>query len=258
MELDLDYLDNITDRQKLIYYHTILKNPYIPFTPYPKQAIPILYCLNEEQNNNVHSLLAGGSGYGGKGLSLDTIIPTVDGFKTMEDIIVGDYVFNEYGEPTKVKYVSPIHYLKCYKVTFDDGTKVVCDKDHLWLTDNYDSRLKRNKGKKKPEVRTMRELISSLSHPKTKYNHSVNNTRPLQYTHKDVPIPAYTFGAWLGDGDSRGGGFTTADNEVLEEIHNDGFEISKRKGEYYVKAYICTISCNVNDLFCFAYQCCGN
>lgn len=66
MDIDMDYLNNITNKQKLLYYYTVLDNPYIPVTPYPKQSIPLLYCLEEEHNEQVHSLLAGGSGFGGK------------------------------------------------------------------------------------------------------------------------------------------------------------------------------------------------
>ena len=36
----------------------------------------------------------------GKALDLNTRIPTPDGDKTMNDIHVGDYVFNSYKKPT--------------------------------------------------------------------------------------------------------------------------------------------------------------
>jgi len=54
----------ITDKDKLLYYHTILQNPYIPFTPYQLQAIALI--LASRDNKDVNSLLAGGSGWGGK------------------------------------------------------------------------------------------------------------------------------------------------------------------------------------------------
>ena len=69
----------------------------------------------------------------GKALDLDTRIPTPYGDKTMRDIHVGDYVFDDLGNPTMVIYESPIYFNHdCYKLTFDDGEEIVADADHNW------------------------------------------------------------------------------------------------------------------------------
>lgn len=69
----------------------------------------------------------------GKALDLDTRIPTPSGDKTMRDIEVGDYVFDDKGNPTKVIGVSPIFYdHECYEVEFSDGEKIIADAEHLW------------------------------------------------------------------------------------------------------------------------------
>lgn len=69
----------------------------------------------------------------GKALDLDTRIPTPFGDKTMRDIQIGDYVFDEKGKPTKVIATSPIFYdHDCYEVEFSDGEKIIADADHLW------------------------------------------------------------------------------------------------------------------------------
>lgn len=69
----------------------------------------------------------------GKALDLDTRIPTPDGDKTMRDIHIGDYVFDDFGNPTMVTYESPIYFNHdCYKLTFDDGEEIVADADHNW------------------------------------------------------------------------------------------------------------------------------
>lgn len=54
----------ISAKDKLIFYHTVLKNPYIPYTPYSKQALGLI--LASKDTKEVNSLLAGGSAYGGK------------------------------------------------------------------------------------------------------------------------------------------------------------------------------------------------
>ena len=45
----------------------------------------------------------------GSPLSLDTIIPTTEGYKTMKNIQIGDYVFDIYGRKSKVLGLSSVH-----------------------------------------------------------------------------------------------------------------------------------------------------
>lgn len=68
-----------------------------------------------------------------KGLPLDAIIPTPFGWSTMQEIAVGDIVFDQNGNHCNVVGKSKIKYNKrCYRVHFNDGTKAVCDNEHLW------------------------------------------------------------------------------------------------------------------------------
>lgn len=71
----------------------------------------------------------------GKALSLDTLVPTVTGWKTMGEMEVGDCVFGENGDPTKVTFVGDIQFdHKCYKITFSNGDHIIADAEHLWMT----------------------------------------------------------------------------------------------------------------------------
>lgn len=54
----------LTEKDKLIYYHTVTINPYIPLKPYKLQAIALV--LASRDSSKVNSILAGGSAYGGK------------------------------------------------------------------------------------------------------------------------------------------------------------------------------------------------
>lgn len=67
-----------------------------------------------------------------KGLALDTPIPTPSGWTTMGELSVGDQVYGTAGEPVTVTIRSEIHNRPCYRLTFSDGTSVVCDNVHLW------------------------------------------------------------------------------------------------------------------------------
>lgn len=85
-------------------------------------------------------LVVGGTG-SGKALDVSTPIPTPNGFVAMGDLKVGDLVFDETGQPTTVigAYETE-HDRPCYEVTFSDGSSIVADAEHLWLTDTRSSR----------------------------------------------------------------------------------------------------------------------
>src|SRR5690348_11057308 len=71
----------------------------------------------------------------GKALALDTAIPTTAGWKTMEDIRVGDWLFDEDGVPIQVLATTPVLTGRpCFEVKFSDGTTVVTDAEHEWRT----------------------------------------------------------------------------------------------------------------------------
>lgn len=72
----------------------------------------------------------------GKALTLDTPIPTPQGYKTMGELVVGDKVFGPDGTPTKVVAKSKVMDNRVlYRVSFDDGGSVVADADHQWVID---------------------------------------------------------------------------------------------------------------------------
>jgi replicative DNA helicase len=60
-------------------------------------------------------------------------------------------------------------------------------------------------------------------------NHSVTNCRPLQLDERELFVPPYTLGAWLGDGHSEAARITTDDPEILVNIEADGF-LARRSG----------------------------
>lgn len=76
----------------------------------------------------------------GAPLSLDTIIPTTKGYKTMGTIQVGDYVFDRNNTPTKVIDVLDIHLAdKMYLLTFIDnkGKKIRIKSDEVHRFPTY-------------------------------------------------------------------------------------------------------------------------
>lgn len=180
----------------------------------------------------------------GKALALDTPIPTPDGWSTMGDLRVGDRVFDESGQPCSVTACTDVmHDRPCYRVTFSDGAEIVADADHLWLTSAL--RTGGKKGPKpasesrkgQPAIRTTREIAETLVMPPSKaaaapkWNHRVEVAGALDLPAVDLPVPPYTLGAWLGDGDSDCGRITSAfvDGEVIERIKADGFCVTQQR-----------------------------
>ena len=197
----------------------------------------------------------GGINGHGKALDLNTPIPTTEGWKKMGDVHPGDYVFDENGKPCRVVAETEIQYNRpCYLVGFNDGTEIVADAEHEWLTDDYKSRQSRSHAKQKnrlelrpvkkfgtdqthkrtfASIRTTHEIADTLlfsnNSQKNKTNHSINVCQPVKYLEQDLPIPPYTLGAWLGDGTSGCGEITTPDQHILDRIRADGYEITEHK-----------------------------
>lgn len=74
----------------------------------------------------------------GKALSVNTKIPTPNGYTTMGDLKVGDEVFDKDGNITRVTFATQIMYNhKCYEITFSDGEKIIADEEHNWLVDRW-------------------------------------------------------------------------------------------------------------------------
>lgn len=59
-------------------------------------------------------------------------------------------------------------------------------------------------------------------------NWSIHLPEALDLPEAALPVAPYTLGAWLGDGDTNGGGFTGIDPEIWENIERDGYSVAHR------------------------------
>ncbi len=72
----------------------------------------------------------------GKALALSTRLPSPDGWTTMGTVQVGDRLFDERGMICQVMLATEVMLGRpCNRISFDDGTSVVADDDHLWMVD---------------------------------------------------------------------------------------------------------------------------
>lgn len=112
-------------------------------------------------------------------------IPTISGMSTMGDIMVGQYVFDRYGNPTRVLEIFPQGCISVYEITFSDGRKVRCNDEHLWYTRNSDTGYM-----VKPLSEIMKDYQDKFYYVRTGL--SVN------YKSQDGPIDPFTFGSTIG------------------------------------------------------------
>lgn len=166
------------------------------------------------------TILTGSCG-SGKALDIDTPIPTPSGFKKMGDLSVGDLVIGMDGKATKITYASPYFYdHECYKVKFDDGSEITADADHRWMVQTIqDQRSGRHRVLTTTEIIDLNQTVS------------IPLCSPIEGDDKkDLPIPPYTLGVWLGDGSSTRSAVFIGhkDVEILRHIQDDGFIVKHR------------------------------
>lgn len=171
----------------------------------------------------------------GKALALDEDIPTPDGWRTINDIHVGDFVFSKNGNVTRVTYESEIFNKPMYRVTFEDGATIDASADHIWTVQTKDSRRcskyipKSKKKLARPELRetggwfekTTEEMRADFAKQRkdgmgTEYKYRVPMSGAVDYPEKKLIVEPYILGLWLGDG-SKGAAQITVSNEDLME-----------------------------------------
>jgi len=74
---------------------------------------------------------------------------------------------------------------------------------------------------------TTRQIAASLRH-RGRLNHSIALCGPLDYPERSLPVAPYTFGCWLGDGGTMTAAFYSADEEILDHIRRDGYEVTRQ------------------------------
>lgn len=154
----------------------------------------------------------------GKALSLDTPIPTPEGWTTMGDISVGDVIFDNNGKPTTVLGATETMYNhNCYQITFDNGETVVADEDHLWTAYHSDWQ-KRTKTERYniPRTLTTKELAEKHDTSGKTNTLYLYRNKEIEYTKKQLDIHPYILGVWLGDGNSRDARITGSEVDLNE------------------------------------------
>jgi replicative DNA helicase len=182
----------------------------------------------------------------GKALALETPLPTPFGWTTMGEVGVGDWLIGADGRPTQVIAATGVLLERpCYEVVFDDGSVIVADAQHQWLTETRASRRSprtmagRAARAQDPfsfgELRTTQQIAETLHCPTAdaRTNHSVPTALPLELDEQQLPIPPYALGVWLGAGHSASARYTSDDPEISWHIEAEGLAVTPCRGRLY-------------------------
>jgi replicative DNA helicase len=182
----------------------------------------------------------------GKALALDTQLPTPTGWTTMGEVAVGDNLIGADGRPTRVVAATDVMVGRpCFELTFSDGSTIIADAEHQWLTETRASRKSRWAGENGynrtrnqrtfAAVRTTAEIAATVhcAGSEQRVNHSVDNAGPLQLAEAELPIHPYALGVWLGDGHSVSARFTSSDPEIAMLLEASGLVVARQSGLNY-------------------------
>lgn len=154
----------------------------------------------------------------GKGLAHGTGVLTPDGYRSIESIRVDDLVIGRSGEPYRVNGVYPRGELPVYRVSFNDGTSVIVDEDHLWDVQHV-----RN-GHRAPDrwqTMSVRELVEVGLHDSAgNATWRIPLVEPVYFPDRHHPIDPYLLGVLLGDGgiSQHSVRFSTIDSWMVDAV----------------------------------------
>jgi deoxycytidine triphosphate deaminase len=163
----------------------------------------------------------------GKALAIDTEIPTSRGWRLMRDLRVGDEVFGLDGAPVPVVAVTPpMAGRPCREVAFSDGTTIVADVAHEWLTrTGCEARRGRWGG-----IRTTEQIEAALRCGRLDDAHRVPRCRPAQYRSARLPVDPHLLGVWIGTGASARADTTCTDPSILRRLELAGAAVQPAAG----------------------------
>jgi len=166
--------------------------PKIELRPYQRQALD---AIAEAQARGVKRQLGVAFTGAGKGLALGTPVLTANGWRPVEDLVVGDQVVGADGHPVAVTGVFHRGLQPAYRVTTEDGVSIVVDADHLW-TVTTDAMLKLGRSWRTLSTEELADTYVSWRIPVT---------QPVERPDTPLSIDPYVLGVLLSDGSGGSG-----------------------------------------------------
>lgn len=160
------------------------------------QFLTAHYILQARQNKHHAAYLA--SRGKGKAHPYSQLVYTPDGAKQWGDIQVGDALFGDDGNLTKVTAIPFDAEEKIYTVTLSDGRQLQCTSGHLFYVKDH---------RKHPSMRVVdlwQIMHSDYAHKRKdggiEYYFAIPNNKKVEFNARDVLLDPYTLGLLIGDG----------------------------------------------------------
>lgn len=177
----------------------------------------------------------GGPGTG-KAQPLASQIKTPNGWTTMGEIKFGDEIITPKGTVTKVIGIFPQGKLDVYEITFADGRKTQCSKDHLWQVFGGNHKKKRYK---QSQVLTTEELMNRAYKTNSYYVPLIEHVCMDDIS---LPMNPYILGTIIGDGctcHTNATSISSSDSFIIEKITSllsENYSLKQANGyDYYIR-----------------------
>jgi len=190
-------------------------------TPYLRE---IMDCLSQSSPVETVVLMKGAQ-VGGP-LALDTPLPTSSGWTTMGRVRVGDSLFDENGQPCRVRSVSPVFWGRpCYRLRLSDGSEFVSDGEHRWVV--WDDL---GPGKRRLLKTTTAEMLPRYKVRGIRNRFAIEVAGPLSMPIADLPVDPYLLGVWLGNGSAAMNHIIVheSDEQFSDLLDHCGFDVQFR------------------------------
>lgn len=152
----------------------------------------------------------------GKALAIDTPILTANrGWCAHGDLRVNDYVFAPNGQIVRVEAVTHHYLCESSIVAFAEGDPIMAANRHEWGCYIPNSS---HKAIYYPRIET--QEIKAKTKDRSPY---IRATEPLEYNEKNLLIPPYLFGLWLGDGAAR-------HKQICKSVDDCNYFLSQHNG----------------------------
>lgn len=208
----------------------------------------------------------------GKATSLDTkvYLKNKSGcphYSTVGELKVGDKIYDSQGKLSEVIHLNPIIFDDYYIVEFDDGEKIKCNGEHLWLV--YDKNFHK-KGQTLDDCRLLNTdyIYNNFNRGKNyssgdnDYTFYIPINKPIEYTKGDnrLTIDPYVLGYYLGSGNTTSGIITCGIEDIEDTVNNlkqCSTTVTYRKDVYKENIYVIKVDFE-KDLYKSGYNNCKN
>jgi phosphate starvation-inducible PhoH-like protein len=175
----------------------------------------------------------------GRAQPLSTPVLTIDGFRPIGSLRIGDLVIGSNGLPSPVIGVYPQGRKEVFRLRTQDGASTLCCAEHLWHVFTPEDRARSTGGR----VVETQEMIGKLRRAHQHRYELPVLSAPAWFRPRAVPLDAYVLGLLLGDGcltTSTTPSFSTADPELAEalEASLDGIELRRTSAYDYTLRHI--------------------